>query len=311
MDKHSLSRSEKSKANYREGRFKCGKGRLGAFLAFFYLKRQEDDSSNKDQNTSKTKDLKQEKPNKDNCAYCGKLGHSDNKCFKKKNEELKRKCNDYPPSKHSPFGFRGGTSETRELALKFKEINKVLCGFNHAVSIPIARSKIKIIIDNKYKIAQIQDHDIEVIHKILESDDRQPDVKQYFEKYDLKGGVIFRRTEDGNKWVVPRMSRWNIVKMCHDDQGHFALQKTLDKIRENYWFKGMRRFVTKYVRACLNCLYYKSKSGRKPGFLHPIDKVVVPFHTLHLDDIGPFIHTKNKNTQILIIIDWQSVIRSF
>ena len=153
------------------------------------------------------------------------------------------------------------------------------------------------------KVAQIQDPDIEVIRKILESGDRQSDVKQYFEKYDLKGGVIFRRTEDGNKWVVPRMSRWDIVKMCHDDQGHFALEKTLEKIRENYWFKGMRRFVAKYVKACLNCLYYKSKSGRKPGFLHPIDKVAVPFHTLHLDHIGPFIRTKNKNTQILTIID--------
>ena len=39
-------------------------------------------------------------------------------------------------------------SEARELALKFEETNKVLSGFNHAVSIPIARSKIKIIIDN-------------------------------------------------------------------------------------------------------------------------------------------------------------------
>ena len=153
------------------------------------------------------------------------------------------------------------------------------------------------------KVAQIQDHDIEVIRKILESGDRRSDVKQYFEKYDLKAGVVFRRTEDGNKWLVPRMSRLNIVKMCHDDQGNFALEKTLEKIRENYWFKGMRRFVSKYVKACLNCLYYKSTSGRKPGFLHPIEKVSIPFHTLHLDHVGPFIRTRNKNTQILTIID--------
>ena len=98
------------------------------------------------------------------------------------------------------------------------------------------------------KVAQIQDHDIEVIRKILESGDRRSEVKQYFEKYDLNAGVVFRRTEDGNKWLVPRMSRLNIAKMCHDDQGHFALEKTLEKIRENYWFKGMRRFVSKYVK---------------------------------------------------------------
>ena len=61
------------------------------------------------------------------------------------------------------------------------------------------------------KVAQIQDHDIEVIRRILESGNRKTEVKQYFEKYDLKGGVVFRRTESGNKWLVPRMSRWNIV----------------------------------------------------------------------------------------------------
>ena len=160
------------------------------------------------------------------------------------------------------------------------------------------------ITDNEWiRAAQSQDPDIEVVRKILESGEIQPDTKQYFDKYDLKGGVVFRRTETGAKWLVPRASRFNVVKMCHDDQGHFATDKTLDKIREHYWFKGMRKFVTKYVRACLNCLYYKSTSGHKPGFLHPIEKVAIPFHTLHLDHLGPFIRIKRRNTQILTIVD--------
>jgi len=98
------------------------------------------------------------------------------------------------------------------------------------------------------------------------------------------------------------MARFN-VKLCHDDQGHFALDKTLERIRENYWFKGMRKFVSKYVKACLNCLYYKATSGRKFGFLHPIVKVAIPFHTIHLDHIGPFVRSKRKHTHILTIID--------
>ena len=57
------------------------------------------------------------------------------------------------------------------------------------------------------KVAQIQDHDIMIIQKILQSGNVKPQTKQYFEKYDLRGGVVFRRTEAGNKWVVPRVSR--------------------------------------------------------------------------------------------------------
>ena len=114
---------------------------------------------------------------------------------------------------------------------------------------------------------------------------------------------MFRRTKEGSKWVVPRSSRFNIVKLCHDDQGHFGDDKTLEKVRENYWFKGMRRFVKKYVNACLNCLYYKQTSGRKPGYMHPIEKVAIPFHTIHIDHVGPFIKSQQKNTHILNMVD--------
>lgn len=153
------------------------------------------------------------------------------------------------------------------------------------------------------KVAQIQDPDIETIMKILESGDNQASTKHYFETYDLRNGVVFRRTENGNRWLVPRASRFHVVKMCHDDQGHLGIDKTLEKLREHYWFKGMKRFVSKYVTACLQCLYYKSTSGRKPGMLHPIEKVALPFHTIHIDHVGPFVKSKRGNTQILTIVD--------
>ncbi|XP_076383111.1 uncharacterized protein LOC143260682 [Megalopta genalis] len=72
------------------------------------------------------------------------------------------------------------------------------------------------------KVAQLQDPSLEVVRKILESKDIQPETKQYFDKY--------------------------VVRYCHDEQGHFAVDGTLDKVREHYWFKGMRRFVTKTTR---------------------------------------------------------------
>lgn len=42
---------------------------------------------------------------------------------------------------------------------------------------------------------------------------------------------------------------------------------------------------------------------KKPGYLNPIPKTHRPFHTVHIDHLGPFIRTKHGNTQILIIID--------
>jgi transposase InsO family protein len=91
--------------------------------------------------------------------------------------------------------------------------------------------------------------------------------------------------------------------MSHDDSGHFGFDKTYDLVSSQYWFKGMRLFVRKYVNNCLNCLYFKLPGGKRPGSLHPIPKTPVPFHTVHIDHLGPFVKTKAGNTQLFLIID--------
>ena len=49
------------------------------------------------------------------------------------------------------------------------------------------------------KVAQVQDSNLEVIRKILDAGDVQPSTKQYFDKYNLKSDVLFRKTEAGDK----------------------------------------------------------------------------------------------------------------
>ena len=96
---------------------------------------------------------------------------------------------------------------------------------------------------------------------------------------------------------------WNVVKSCHDDQGHFALYATIEKIKGNYWFEEMLKLLVKFVNACLKCLYCKSTTVKNPDFLHLIEKVAIPFDTTHLDHIEPFKRSVHKNTQILTIVN--------
>lgn len=85
--------------------------------------------------------------------------------------------------------------------------------------------------------------------------------------------------------------------------GHFGFDKTLARLQASYWFPKMRRFVKKYVSACLQCAHHKLLGGARPGELHPIPKAIIPFHTIHADHLGPFIRTNRGNTFILVIID--------
>lgn len=153
-------------------------------------------------------------------------------------------------------------------------------------------------------IVTVQDSDPEIqrIINIL-NDPNLEDVIDIKANYKLKNNKLFRVTNDGDRWVVPKGVRWQIVKQSHDDLGHFALDKTLEKIKSRYWFPKMRSFIKKYVSSCLECAYSKASGGKQPGFLHPIEKVDIPFDTIHIDHVGPFVRSSKGSTHILVMID--------
>lgn len=149
---------------------------------------------------------------------------------------------------------------------------------------------------------QSQDDEIKGIINILHSK-REPSNKNYFDNYALKKETLYRKDNGQLKWVVPRASRWLICKLNHDDAGHMGTEKTLERIRRNYWFAQMNKFVKKYIQSCLNCLYMKGTRGPQAGYLHPIPKSNIPFETIHIDHVGPFVKTKKGNTHLLTIVD--------
>lgn len=149
---------------------------------------------------------------------------------------------------------------------------------------------------------QLQDPSICSIRDILLSGDAEAN-KQIFNQYELLGNKVYRRTEYGRRWLIPKSCIWHIIRANHDDLGHFAVDKTIERIRSKYWFPHLKKVVSKYIKNCLNCIYYKNLHGKKPGKLYPIPKYARPFHTLHLDHLGPFVKTTQQNSYLLVIVD--------
>lgn len=150
---------------------------------------------------------------------------------------------------------------------------------------------------------QKSDDEIKRIADILQ-DPKTKETAETFKNYKLLNDRVYRILDDSSiRWLVPRGARWHLLKANHDDVGHFGNDKTLARIQANYWFPKMRRFVKKYVTACIECAHHKIPGGKKAGELHPIPKVDIPFDTIHADHLGPFIKTKRGNTYILVIVD--------
>lgn len=67
---------------------------------------------------------------------------------------------------------------------------------------------------------QNSDSEIQRIVGIL-NDPNLDDVTDIKGNFKLKNGRLFRITTDGDRWVVPKGVRWQVVKTNHDDIGHF------------------------------------------------------------------------------------------
>lgn len=150
---------------------------------------------------------------------------------------------------------------------------------------------------------QSSDDEIKRIKDILE-DPETPKIANAYKEYTIKNGRVYRVLKDGvTRWVVPKAVRWQLLKANHDNVGHFGFEKTLERIRSLFWFAKMRKFIKKYVSACLECAHHKLPSGSREGLLHPIPKANLPFHTLHADHLGPFPKSKRGFTYILVVVD--------
>ncbi|KAG8240201.1 hypothetical protein J437_LFUL016698 [Ladona fulva] len=69
----------------------------------------------------------------------------------------------------------------------------------------------------------------------------------------------------------------------------------------------MRRRVKKYIAACVECTYHKRPGGKREGALHTLERVSSPFHTVHIDHLGPFPKSKRGNEYILAYQENQAV----
>ena len=127
-------------------------------------------------------------------------------------------------------------------------------------------------------------------------------------QYAEKDGLLYYKLQGGDgssslHWFVPRQSRLGLLRIFHDEQCHVGSEKTFSSIAAHFWFPKMRSCILKYVKHCLVCAIHKTRTGPRQGFIFPIEKPSVPFHTLHGDCLGPLPITSEGFKHLLIIVD--------
>ena len=105
--------------------------------------------------------------------------------------------------------------------------------------------------------------------------------------------------------VVPAALRFQILSNVHDHiaGAHFGLNKTLSKLKQRYWWKGMFKDVEHWVKSCVECSMRKSPRNSKKAPLLPIP-VEGAFDRVAVDVLGPFPPSSKGRRYIVVFSDY-------
>jgi len=126
--------------------------------------------------------------------------------------------------------------------------------------------------------------------------------RQSVKPYRVDNGVVFH----GDKETLVKSKVASVLKACHDNPasgGHFGRDKTLGKISQRYYWKGMKNDIRRYVNNCAKCFAVNPNvSNDSP----PLNSIQVPSKVWSLcgiDIIGPLQETSDGKKYIVAITD--------
>lgn len=156
---------------------------------------------------------------------------------------------------HFEIEYRPGTKMCHVDALS-RNVTADLQSISNECDTPVSTdflpNVMQIEVDNWLLTLQLGDEELGRIRRILTSKDSLEEVKSIKKEYVVKNNQLFKYIDEEKRelrWVVPRGARWQICKLNHDDIGHFAYEKTYDRIRKSYWLPRMSKFIKKICKS--------------------------------------------------------------
>lgn len=171
--------------------------------------------------------------------------------------------------------------------------------------------------------SQLSDPDISIVYQWKKENERPPwssiysyseAVKFYWSRWDslhLRDEILYRKweTDDGKSciWqvVLPLKHRPFVLKQLHDSctGGHLGIKKTVSKVRQRFFWCGLRRDVTLWCRMCDSCAAGKRR-GKVPHATLQKYGAGAPMERIAVDILGPLPRSKKGNKYLLVVGDY-------
>lgn len=174
--------------------------------------------------------------------------------------------------------------------------------------------------------AQLKDSDIEPFLRLKENNEARPSWTDISEKgltfkalwaqWDsllIENGLLKRAWEsaDGKELktqlIVPKEKISEVLEEMHGGKSgaHLGVNKTLEKIRNRFYWVNYCQDVKSWCRQCSKCAASQGHNTRSKGKMRKYN-VGLPFERIAIDVAGPFPMTLKGNKYILVVMDYFS-----
>jgi hypothetical protein len=119
------------------------------------------------------------------------------------------------------------------------------------------------------------------------------------DKWQVVDGLI---TRVGKVYVPADMPHLPVILSVMRDTGHEGAEKTLHRLRHNFYVPGARSAVQEHVHACAVCQQNKVKQLHSTGLLQPLDVPSAMWSYIAMDFVEGFPRINGKSV-ILTVVD--------
>lgn len=120
-------------------------------------------------------------------------------------------------------------------------------------------------------------------------------LRREFSSLCLREGVLYRKRSlaegDFYQLVLPSQYRKRAMQCCHDAMGHFGIEKTLEVLRERFFWPSMLHSVEEHIAGCQRCLQRKVLPNERAPLGHitsvqPMEMLCIDFLSLEASKGG-------------------------
>jgi hypothetical protein len=128
---------------------------------------------------------------------------------------------------------------------------------------------------------------------------------------EVKDGVLCRKwisdVDNRETWLpaIPESLKGEVLRLVHDGpaSGHFGRLKTLQRVKELFYWPQRRKAVVEWCRNCVVCAKRKGPASRLHGPMQ-IYRVGAPMERVGIDILGPLPLTDSGNRYLLVAMDY-------